>query len=710
MTQPPDSDGHPERGPERDHGSRDPGSRDPGSRHSGSREHAEPDIAEAMPEATSDPLSEGGSTPEVNEPDEHNPSLDGLGGRLRRGAQFAAIALVFTQLISLGQTVVVARLLTPAEIGIFTLGTLLANFAVTIADGGMRAALIQREEDVEKATETAFWASLITGVIMSGAALAAAPLLGMFFSSEMVGLVCAATSGTLLIHSLVNVPEALLQRRFNFKRRLIVDPLTAGTFAVVTVALAFAGFGVWGMVIGLYASQLATLISCWVMCKWRPGKTRPSYRIWRELAGFSFPLIVSNLTDKSRELVQSTLIGRGLGEGGAGQYRYGRRIGVLPGTAIIQVASYVLFPAFSRIASDAKRFHDGFLRSLRALWIATIPFSAVLIALGQPMIVVLLGEQWRPAGLFVAAMAGYGPGAAMSAIGMESIKGAGKSRRIHILTGLSVVLGVGGLVLLLPYGLLGVGIAVSIDAAVGGFVSLVLARDLANVTWRELLSLLIPPTIAAVVAGVAVGFLEQTVVNADQLPILLGLLALAGETLLLLGIFLGVLLLIAPASVREVLAAVRRRGKSKDDDDTEGAEAAEPDAEDAIEDWRRDLLDAPTVVLRLPFMVDDVTDHVPVRRPAPRPGPPPPVPVGARPPGAAGNGAPSAPPHGPLLDPPTTALSEPVSSPLDAPTTAVEPAPAAPPKNGNGHGGRSRRLVSVVTRRQGRKDPPPDGS
>ncbi|MDD7917757.1 lipopolysaccharide biosynthesis protein [Actinomycetospora callitridis] len=702
MTQPPDSDGHPERGPERD----------PGSRDHRSREHAEPDIAEAMPEATSDPLSEGGATPEVNEPDEHNPSLDGLGGRLRRGAQFAAIALVFTQLISLGQTVVVARLLTPAEIGIFTLGTLLANFAVTIADGGMRAALIQREEDVEKATETAFWASLITGVLMSGAALAAAPLLGMFFSSEMVGLVCAATCGTLLIHSLVNVPEALLQRRFNFKRRLIVDPLTAGTFAVVTVALAFAGFGVWGMVIGLYASQLATLISCWVMCKWRPGKTRPSYRIWRELAGFSFPLIVSNLTDKSRELVQSTLIGRGLGEGGAGQYRYGRRIGVLPGTAIIQVASYVLFPAFSRIASDAKRFHDGFLRSLRALWIATIPFSAVLIALGQPMIVVLLGEQWRPAGLFVAAMAGYGPGAAMSAIGMESIKGAGKSRRIHILTGLSVVLGVGGLVLLLPYGLLGVGTAVSIDAAVGGFVSLVLARDLANVTWRELLSLLIPPTIAAVVAGVAVGFLEQTVVDADQLPILLGLLALAGETLLLLGIFLGVLLLIAPASVREVLAAVRRRGKSKDDD-TEGAEAAEPDAEDAIEGWRRDLLDAPTVVLRLPFMVDDVTDHVPVRRQAPRPGPPPrpPVPVGARPPGAAGNGVPGAPPHGPLLDAPTTALSEPVS-PLDAPTTAVGPAPAAPPANGNGNanGGRSRRLVSVVTRRQGRKDPPRDGS
>ncbi|HET6521618.1 MAG TPA: lipopolysaccharide biosynthesis protein, partial [Geminicoccaceae bacterium] len=566
MTQPPDRDGTPARG-QRPDGS--PG----GPEHGSERrpEHAQPGIADAMPESAPDPIAEGGGTPDQDAGNDQDPSLKGLGSRLRRGAQFAAVALVFTQLISLAQTVVVARLLTPAEIGVFTLGTILANFAVTIADGGMRAALIQREDDVETATETAFWASLITGVIMSGVALAAAPLLGIFFSNEMVGLVCAATAGTLLIHSLVNVPEALLQRRFNFKRRLIVDPLTAGTFAIVSVTLAFAGFGVWGLVTGLYASQLATLISCWIMCKWRPGKTRPSYRIWRELAGFSFPLIISNLTDKSRDLVQSSLIGRWLGEGGAGQYRYGRRIGVLPGTAIIQVASYVLFPAFARIASDAKRFHDGFLRSLRALWIATIPFSAVLIALGQPMIVVLLGEQWRPAGLFVAAMAGYGPGAAMSAIGMESIKGAGKSRRIHVLTGLSLVVGVGGLIALLPYGLLGVGIAVSIDAALGGFVSLVLARDLARVSWRELLSLLVPPLIAATVAGVAVGFLEQTVVNADALPVLLGLLALAGETLLLLAIFLGVLFLIAPSSVREVVSAVRRR-RSRGDD--QGAEAA----------------------------------------------------------------------------------------------------------------------------------------
>ena len=233
--------------------------------------------------------------------------------------------------------------------------------------------------------------------------------MGIFFDNEMVGVVCAATAGTLLIHCLLNVPEALLQRRFNFKRRLIVDPTTAGTFAIVTVVMVSLGFGVWGMVIGLYASQLATLIACWWLAKWRPGKGRFVFRIWREMAGFAAPLIASRVVEDMRDVVQSSLIGRRLGEAAAGQYRYGRRIGVLPGTAIIQVASYVLFPAFARIAADASRFHDGFLRSLRALWTAVVPLAAFLVVLGPPAIVVLLGEQWAPAGLLVAGMAGLGP-------------------------------------------------------------------------------------------------------------------------------------------------------------------------------------------------------------------------------------------------------------------------------------------------------------
>ncbi|GAA4772189.1 hypothetical protein GCM10023200_00620 [Actinomycetospora chlora] len=607
---------------------------------------------------------------------EHDPSLEGLGSRLRSGAKFASVALVFTQLLSLGQTIVVARILTPTEIGVFTLGTIFANFLTTLTDGGMRAALIQRGREIEDAANTVFWVGLVTGTLMSLGALAASPLLTLYFDDRMVGLVCAATSGTLLVHSLLNVPEALMQRTFNFKRRLIVDPTTAATFALVTVTLALLGLGVWGMVIGFWASQLATLIACWTLSKWRPGKGRFVFRIWREMAGYAGPLIVSSVVDQAREAVQSALVGGRLDIAAAGQYRYGRRIAILPGQAIIQVASYVLFPAFARIAVDMARFRDGLLRSLRMLWVATTPFAAVLVALGEPIIVVLLGREWQPAGVFVAAMAGFGPGVAMAAIGMESIKGAGASKLINWLTVLSIVVGIGGLILLLPFGLFGVGIAASLDSLVGGVVAILLARRLAGVSLRDLAGVLIPPLIAAVVAGGAVWYLEHTYVHADERGILLGIVLLAGEGLLLLGIFGGLLFVMAPEALRELRdGLLRRRGGGGGDTGSDGDEGDE-DADGAVRptDPRPDdlpaFLDAPTEVLPI-FGLAGPTEQVwSPYRPSFAAAPRPPLPPRRVTPALPPRPTPSRPSTPVATDDRARRFEE---AGLDAPTTAIRP-------------------------------------
>lgn len=573
---------------------------------------------------------------------EHNPSLDGLAKTLKHGAAISAVALVATQLMSLTQTVVVARLLTPGEIGAFTLGSIFASFLVTLADGGMRAALIQRQEEVEDAANTAFWVSLVTGALMALGALAASPLLGLFFNNRIVGLVAAATCGTLLIHSLLNVPEAMMQRAFNFKRRLIVDPTTAGTFATGAIVLSAVGFGVWGLVIALYASQTATLIAVWLLARWRPGKGRFTFRIWREMAGYAYPLIISAMVENLRDVVQSAIVGRRLSVGDAGQYRYGRRIGILPGTAIIQVASYVLFPAFARLIGDAARFRDGFLRALTALWTATIPFTAVLVALGQPLIIVLLGRQWEPAGAFVAAMAGFGPGAAMSAVGYESIKGSGHSRRINYLTATTLVVGLGGVIVLIPLGLAGVGLAASIEGLASGALSLYLARDIAGITAADILRRLVPPVVAAVPAGLAAWFLENRLLQSADRPVLLGLLFLALDGIVLMTVFVGVLWLIAPDSVRMVAGplAARLRGRRAAGEETPDRIPFDPA-----------VLDAPTVMMPA-FSLDPPTErfflpsaaHYVRSAPPPRPtppdrggrpsagGPPPPPPGGPRPP------------------------------------------------------------------------------
>ncbi|MGP4056539.1 oligosaccharide flippase family protein [Mycobacterium sp. 4D054] len=491
-----------------------------------------------------------------------------LSGTLRRGAAIASGMLVFTQLVSLAQTLVLARLLSPAEVGYFAAGTVLSGFLVTIAEGGMANALVQRQDRLDDATATVFWSTLLAGVGWAVLALASAPLMARIFGSDIVGLIAAVSSGTIVLHALTYVPDALMQRRFDFRERYVVQPVTVVTFAVTSVILCANGFGVWGLVIGSYGSVVAWLIASWTLAGWRPGmRGRPSIALWRELAGFSLPLVVWNVINQARTLVETAVVGAALNAAALGYYRYGRRLGSLPEIAVIDVGSYVLFPAFSRLAGDVERFRSAFLRALQVLWCLIIPVAFFIVAAGEPLVTVLLGETWRGAGVMLVALAGVGPGVALMAVGMESIKGIGRTRRLHWVTIVSSVLGIGLLFALLPLGLTGVGLALSASSLTAGMLSLLLARPLAAVSFGELAHRLMPPILIAVIPATAVKVLELTLIHSDHRGLVLGSAVLVAEAVGYLALYGIGLALFAPAAWRELSSTVhqlRHRGEDSE--------------------------------------------------------------------------------------------------------------------------------------------------
>ncbi|MGH4008075.1 MAG: oligosaccharide flippase family protein [Pseudonocardiaceae bacterium] len=487
-----------------------------------------------------------------------------LGRTLRRGAVISAGTLIVVQLVSLAQTLVLARILSPAEVGIFAAGTVLAGFLLTFSEGGLRNALVQRRDELEDAANTVFWASLCAGLLWALTAAAAAPLVAWTFESTTAGLVAAASAGTILLHALTNVPDSLMQRRFDFRQRMIVQPSVVISFAVASVTLCSLGFGVWGLVIGTYVSHLVWILTTWGLAGWLPGRGRPSVRVWREMARFGAPLVLGTVVDKGRDVFETTVVGSVMSATALGHYRYGRRLAAVPGTAVIEIGSYVLFPAFSRIAGDAARLKSAFLRALRALWCMAAPVAGFIVAVGEPAIVLLLGEPWRGAGVMFVALAGSGPGVAMAAVGLESIKGCGRTSLLNWVTGFATVVGVGLLLVLLPFGLAGVGLALSITSFVSGLVSLLLARGLVGVSLRELGDRLIPPLAATVLAAVGIGLVEHLVMHSDQRGTALGLVIVLCEGLGLLVIYVGALRVIAPATLTELATAVRRMRESRE--------------------------------------------------------------------------------------------------------------------------------------------------
>jgi PST family polysaccharide transporter len=480
-----------------------------------------------------------------------------LSGSVGRVASASALAQLFGQLVSFVGTVALARLLTPTDVGIFAAGTVLSALFTNLVEGGLRAGLVQRQGDLADADETVFWATLMVGAAASLGCLAAAPVIGIIFNSRAAGLVAAATAGVVLIHSLTNVPEAVLQREFSVKRRLIVGPAIAVSYVAVAVGLAALGWGVWSMVAGAYASYIAWVVSLWMITSWRPGRGHASFAMWRELARYGFPLVVAMIGYRLRTAVEALVVGRFLSTGALGFFRYGQRIALIPEVGIIEVGAITLFPAFSRIAGDRKRFAAAYLRALHWSMVGAAVGTGLMIAVGEPAVVVLFGERWRGAGVALVAMSGVSIGAAVAVVAQDAIKAHGRTRLINWFTLADLFLGVGFLLVLTwAFGFVGASLYISLIILIDAAIMLGLAQRLVIVPLRRVLTVLAPPIPGLLIATMATWWLEHDILRADSRGPILAVALLGVDALVFCLIYLAVLTLFARSTVITIVRIV----------------------------------------------------------------------------------------------------------------------------------------------------------
>ena len=482
----------------------------------------------------------------------------GLGETVVRGVGMAGIGYVAAQLLTLGFYLVLARLISPAEFGIFTAGSLLVTFAALFTESGMMAALIHRSDRMDEAASTAVIAAFAGGVGFGLLVLAAAPLLGLFFHSAKVGEIGAAMAGVMLIRSVIVVPEALLQRRFSFLRRMVIQPvgvIALGTSAVIAAAN---GLGAWSMVIGYYAAAIIDAILSWALVDWRPDFRLASFSMWRELVGYGRHVLASIMVLRAGEQVPVLLLGRFVGSNPLGQYRYAERMSSTSLLVVIQSASYVLFPALARITDDRGRFRRACLRSLRLMCAVAFPLGLILVPLGVPLAVIVFGRPWMDSGYATMALAGIPVGGAVVAFATEVVKADGHPEVLVRLQG--VVLVVGGLAMaaLLPIGLIGVALGSSIGSLAGGAYALRRVARLLDFSPLDLLRNIVPAALAALAMAGCLVPVQFALIDAASLGTVAGLALIAAESVVGALIYLGLLRLLSPSSATDLLSLLGR--------------------------------------------------------------------------------------------------------------------------------------------------------
>jgi PST family polysaccharide transporter len=323
------------------------------------------------------------------------PPERGLRARTVSGMFWAYGSYVGGRLLVLLSTVVLARVLVPADFGVVALALTFMVFLDTVRDLGLGQALIVvPDERLASAAQTAFCGSLLLGAVLSGATALLASLGANFFDEPQLRGLLAVLGLNFFLRSFGATHLALARRALDFRSRTMSETCDVFVRGTVSIALALAGLGAWSLVLGYLAGTIAALVMIWVRVPWRPQR-RISTTHLREMLSFGGILTLVDIGQAFAHEIDYLFIGRILGAAPLGLYSIAFRLPELLIINLSIVASTVLFPAYAKL--DRERLTDAFLVSVRYTALVVLPVAVGLGILARPIVLTLFGDQWEEA-------------------------------------------------------------------------------------------------------------------------------------------------------------------------------------------------------------------------------------------------------------------------------------------------------------------------
>jgi lipopolysaccharide exporter len=471
-----------------------------------------------------------------------------VSGRAPQAMAWAAATMVASKGATLVATLVLARLLVPADFGLFAVGLLVINYLDRVKDVGVGAGLVYRREEWTRLAGTGLGLSVASSFLLSALAVLLAPLAGQFFGDDRAVGVVQLLAVALLVSGLAVVPESKLRRELDFRRRLVPEVAAAVVKGVVSVALAYAGQGVFSLVWGQVAGSTVQSLLYWKLCGWRP---RFAWRgdDARALIRYGLPSALVAVLAVVTENLDYVVIGRLLPSADLGYYVLAYRVPELTVLAVCIVAGQVFFPMFSRLQDDIPELAATYLRSVRLISLITVPGGVLVAVVAPELVTTLYSDGWEPAIPVLRLLALFSAVYSLSFHAGEVYKATGRPGILNILAVVKLV------VLLPPLwwaahdGIVAVAAVMVAANVVLTLVKLAVVRRILGLTWSALGRAFVPAVGVSAVTAAAVAALSAIVPDwAGPIRLLL----LCGAAL---PIALGAIAVLAPATLREVRAA-----------------------------------------------------------------------------------------------------------------------------------------------------------
>jgi len=298
-----------------------------------------------------------------------------------------------TQIFTL---VVLARLLSPTEFGLLGMATVFTGLVSLFKDLGTCAAVIQSRNATSGLLCSVFWTNLTLGVGSTVVVASTAPLVAAYYREPRITAVLRFLSIGFVISGCSVLQKAIFERNLAF--RITAWSETAGVVggAVVGIASALMGAGIWALVAQALVSASVTSALLWAFSDWRPTLTFEWAEIKR-VSGFSLGLTGFNFVNYFARNADYLLIGRFLGANQLGIYTLAYRVMLYPLQSVTAVVSRVTFPVCTQFQDDDARFRSAYLRTAAMIGLVTFPIVLGVYSVARPLVLTIFGSKWTSA-------------------------------------------------------------------------------------------------------------------------------------------------------------------------------------------------------------------------------------------------------------------------------------------------------------------------
>jgi O-antigen/teichoic acid export membrane protein/capsular polysaccharide biosynthesis protein len=312
----------------------------------------------------------------------------------------AAGALAWTTLesaalsgLSLISLVVLSRYLSPREFGVAAIALGLVQLLNVPVEVFFHDVLIRHDKATESHFHSAFSATLALGVLLSGSCWLFAPWLARIMGEPMLGTVLPWMSLSLVGMAFGSTLMADQRRKLHFRALALRSLVGRATAAVVAIAMAIRGYGVWALVaqqVLLVSLGSATL---WIASAWRP-KLRLRSSDLRELTGFGLHSTLSTFLGLSIQRVFLLLVGGYMGSYVVGCFSLVFRVTDMLRDLMAGAVSQLALPLFARVQNDSTRLVQVYTQALRLTFFAICPIFVLVACCAHDIVAVGFGQKW----------------------------------------------------------------------------------------------------------------------------------------------------------------------------------------------------------------------------------------------------------------------------------------------------------------------------